>query len=184
MDRQAMDRQARCLSCPRGMTPFPADFVRRPCPPPAVAGVRRHNDGYEGDRAMAAAAAAPRCGLLPRVGVGVQSRGTGSANSRRSVVRRRAVQDHLARCVGRSGAARPRSLTRPGAACRAWFEQTFGMLSTRRLDQLSTESAATERLSVLVLRVTAQDFQTDKSPGGTSNDPPTRERSHEKRSRQ
>jgi hypothetical protein len=44
------------------------------------------------------------------------------------------VQDHLARCVDRFGAARPRSLTRPGAACRAWFEQTFGMLSTRRLD--------------------------------------------------
>ena len=48
----------------------------------------------------------------------------------------------------------------PTVACRVQFEQTFGRLSTRGQDELSTESRATERLSVLVLRVTAQDFQT------------------------
>jgi hypothetical protein len=48
-------------------------------------------------------------------------------------------------------------------ACRMRFEQTFGRLSTRGRDWLSTESRATERLSVPVLRVTAQDFQTQQA---------------------
>jgi recombination protein RecA len=43
------------------------------------------------------------------------------------------------------------------------FEQTFGRLSTRGQDWLSTESRVTERLSVSVLRVTAQDFQTQQA---------------------
>lgn len=55
-------------------------------------------------------------------------------------------------------------------ACRIPFEQTFGRLSTRRRDQLSTESGATERLSVLLLRVTAQDFQKSASSDGMSSD--------------
>ena len=40
------------------------------------------------------------------------------------------------------------------------FEQTFGSLSTKRGNRLSTEFRVTERLSVPVLRVTAQDFLT------------------------
>ena len=94
------------------------------------------------------------------------------------------MQDHLACRVGRLGAAGARSLNLtvcgssmhcddefglgPGqlqadysagcaanAACRILFEQTFGRLSTRRAERLSTEFHATERLSVFVLRVTA-----------------------------
>jgi hypothetical protein len=50
------------------------------------------------------------------------------------------------------------------------FEQTFGMLSTRGQDWLSTESRVTERLSVAVLKVTAQDFQTQQAaPEAVSN---------------
>ena len=172
---------------------------------------------------MAAPAAAPRCGLLPRVGLGVQSRGAWPANCRRSAVRRSAVQDHLACRVVRLGAAGTRPLRHalrrlpsgddkvthlavrhprlpprdakrrsseaptpgtsrlhrcfePGVigvsnpACRIPFEQTFGRLSTRRRDQLSTESGATERLSVLLLRVTAQDFQKSANSDGMSSD--------------
>ncbi len=48
-------------------------------------------------------------------------------------------------------------------ACRMRFEQTFGRLSTRGQYWLSTESRVTERLSVPVLRVTAQDFQTQQA---------------------
>src|SRR5215216_4277910 len=51
----------------------------------------------------------------------------------------------------------------PTLACRMQFEQTLGMLSTRGQDWLSTESRVTERLSVAVLRVTAQDFQTQRA---------------------
>ncbi len=51
----------------------------------------------------------------------------------------------------------------PTLACRMQFEQTFGRLSTRGQDWLSTESRVTERLSVSVLRVTAQDFQTQQA---------------------
>ena len=164
---------------------------------------------------MGAPAAAPRCGLLPRVGLGVQSRGAWPANCSRSAVRRSAVQDHLACRVVRLGAAGTRPLRMPcdvchlvtakshtspsdtlvcclrtrnadrarhrllapagrigvsNPACRIPFEQTFGRLSTRRRDQLSTESGATERLSVLLLRVTAQDFQKSASSDGMSSD--------------
>ena len=40
--------------------------------PNLVKHFRRHNGGYEGDRALGALAATPRRGLLPRLGVGVQ----------------------------------------------------------------------------------------------------------------
>ena len=62
------------------------------------------------------------------------------------------------------------------AACRMQFEQTFGRLSTRGQDWLSTESRLTERLSVPVLRVTAQDFQTHQAaPEAQGNARRTRE---------
>src|SRR5215213_9072905 len=82
------------------------------------------------------------------------------------------MQDDLARGVGSTGTAGARPLggfvptgwcrCASTVACRVRFEQTFGRLSTRGQDELSTESRATERLSVLVLRVTAQDFQTQQ----------------------